>query len=75
MGSGDCGLKPALQGRELGTQLCAGTRGWGNRGGGGGPGLDSQEAQMLRIATLPPKALGKKKSPFPKVLWVHEAEL
>lgn len=68
MGGRDCVLKPKLQGRELGgTALSRNQR--------GGPGLGSQEALMLRIVTLHPKALGEKKSPFPKVLWVHEAEL
>ena len=52
--------------RELGAQLRTGTR--------EGPGQDSPEALILGITALHPKALGKN-SHFPKVLWVHKADL
>lgn len=71
MGGGDCVLKPKLQGRELGGAALSRNQGETR----GVPGLGSQEALTLRMATLHPKALGKKKSPFPKFLWAHEGEL
>lgn len=58
MGGRDCVLKPKLQGRELGGTALSRYQ--------GGPGLGSQEALMLRIATLHPKALGEKNLLFPK---------
>lgn len=61
MGGGDCVLKPKLQGRELGGAALSRNQG-GTRGV---PGLGSQEALMLRMATLHPKALGKKNLLFP----------
>lgn len=43
-------------------------------GTGEAPGQDSREALILGITALHPKALGKK-SHFPKILWVHKADL
>lgn len=71
MGGGDCVLKPKLQGRELGGAALSRNQG-GDQGGtraGLSGSVDAQNGHS------PSQSTWEKKSPFPKFLWAHEAEL
>ena len=69
MGGRDCVLKAKLQGRELGGTALSRNRGGGVARAGLSGSVDAQNCHS------PSQSTWGRKSPFPKVLWAHEAEL